>query len=144
MAFLERVSLHRGVVVKRGSRFSYFSSLQIQSILEGAEAMEGEGSVLSSDPDELVALIDETESKIGTLQGQVAEEVVKMDKYKVSNCLECYISTEYLVIFKNLAWLTFGLAKAARIVYSIFFTKHLFLSTTCSWRISEENTITCR
>ena len=58
-------------------------SVQIQSVLEGGEPMEDEGG-LSSNPDELVALIDETESKINTLQAQVAEEVVKMDKYKVS------------------------------------------------------------
>ena len=46
--------------------------------------MEGDESGLSSDPDDLVALIDEIEGKINTLQGQVAEEVVKMDKYRVS------------------------------------------------------------
>ncbi len=56
---------------------------QIQRILEGGEPMEGEGSGLSANPDELVALIDETESKISELQAQLADEAAKMDRYKV-------------------------------------------------------------
>lgn len=44
---------------------------------------EASGSGLSSNPDQLVAFIDEMEGKIASLQAQVAEEVVKMDKYKV-------------------------------------------------------------
>lgn len=38
---------------------------------------------MNSDPYQLVNFIDEMEGKISTLQGQVAEEVVKMDKYRV-------------------------------------------------------------
>lgn len=40
-------------------------------------------SGLSSSPEDLAALIEEVEVKISTLQNKVAEEVVKMEKYKV-------------------------------------------------------------
>lgn len=43
-----------------------------------------EGSGLSSDPDQLVTVIDDMEGKIASLQAQVAEEVVKADKYRVN------------------------------------------------------------
>lgn len=43
-----------------------------------------DGSGLSSDPQELASLIEELETEISSLEGKVAEEVVKMDKYKVS------------------------------------------------------------
>lgn len=56
---------------------------QIQSLLEGNEPMEEGVGSSSTDPDQLVAYIDEMESKISMLQGQVAEEEVKMERYKV-------------------------------------------------------------
>ena len=43
-----------------------------------------DSSEMSSDPDQLVAVIDEMESKIASLQVQVAEEVAKNEKYRVS------------------------------------------------------------
>ena len=42
-----------------------------------------DGSGLSSDPQDLATLIDEIETKITRLQGQVEEEVEKSEKYKV-------------------------------------------------------------
>ena len=47
---------------------------------------EGVGSG-STDPDQLVAYIDEMESKISTLQEQVVQEGVKMERYKVSSII---------------------------------------------------------
>ena len=41
----------------------------------------------STDPDQLVAYIDEMESKISTLQEQVVQEGVKMERYKVSSII---------------------------------------------------------
>lgn len=43
-----------------------------------------DGGCASTDPDQLVVYIDDMESKISVLQAQVAEEVVKMERYKVS------------------------------------------------------------
>lgn len=43
-----------------------------------------DSSEMSTDPDQLVAVIDDMESKIASLQVQVAEEVAKNEKYRVS------------------------------------------------------------
>ncbi len=42
-----------------------------------------DGCGLSSDPSDLADLIDEIERKISTLEGQVAEEIAKMENYRV-------------------------------------------------------------
>jgi len=66
-----------------------------------------EVSGLSSNPDELVNVIDEMEGKIATLQAQVAEEVVKAEKYKANLVVVSIFCC--LVIFNcPYSWKTFG------------------------------------
>ena len=43
-----------------------------------------DGSGLSTDPVELGTCIEEAETRIAELEGQVAEEVTKMERYRVS------------------------------------------------------------
>ena len=58
---------------------------KIQTLLgEEGEAMEGD-SELPNDPEALQTVIEEIEAKVFSLQGSIAQEEAKMEKYKIEN-----------------------------------------------------------